>query len=169
MLPLGAACAAIPNSTVIATSGVPSVSTASPTQQNAPVGSTIEATTESLSASGGTVTGRAAYTVTNLHPTTAAHEYTEVKGTLYSVDVTVQVETGVVVVHPWFFAARTEDGTNMTAELGALDNELPATDLPQGQKVRGPIAFDVPRGKNITEIVLTDGMGGPQRGRWTVG
>jgi Domain of unknown function (DUF1942) len=101
-------------------------------------------------------------------PITPANSYTEVTGTLYSVDVTVQTISGVVTVHPWNFALRTEDGTNLTPDLTAVDNGLPATDLPQGQKVSGPIAVDVPIGKSITEIVLTTGLGGTQLGRWTV-
>lgn len=111
-----------------------------------------------------------AYRVANLRPISPVKSsYTEVKGTLYAVDVTVQAQTELTVVHPWNFALRTEDGTNLTPELGAVDNELPATDLPQGQKVSGPIAVDVPTGKTITEIVLSNGIGGTQLGLWSVG
>ena len=62
------------------------------------------------------------------------------------------------------FALRTEDGTNLTPDLSAVENGLPATDLPQGQKVSGPIAVDGTAGKGITEIVLTSGLGGTQLG-----
>jgi hypothetical protein len=34
---------------------------------------------------------------------------------------------------------RTEDDTNLTPGLSAVENGLPSTDLPQGQKVSGPI------------------------------
>jgi hypothetical protein len=115
------------------------VSTAPPTQQKAVLGATIEATIESAGADGGIVTGTAAYTVANLQTITPVHSYTEVKGTLYSVDVTVQAETGVTFVHPWNFVLRIEDGTNLTPDLGAVENGLPVTDLPQGQKVSGAI------------------------------
>jgi hypothetical protein len=33
---------------------------------------------------------------------------------------------------------------------------ISAVDLPEGQKVSGPIAVDVPPGKTITEIVVTN-------------
>ena len=39
------------------------------------------------------------------------------------------------------------DGTNLTPDLSAVENGLATTDLPQGQKVSGPIAVDVPLGK----------------------
>ena len=60
-------------------------------------------------------------------------------------------------MHPWSFALRTEDDSNLTPDLSAVENGLPATDLPQGQKVSGPIAVDVPLGKAITQIVLRMG------------
>ena len=114
VLASGVACAPVPNradSTVIATTGILAVSTgAPPTEQAAPLGATIQATIESLTTEGGTTSGTAAYTVTNLHPIIPSHSYTEVKGTLYAVDVTVQAQTGLTVVHPWNFALRTEDG-----------------------------------------------------------
>jgi hypothetical protein len=58
------------------------------------------------------------------------------------------------------------DGTNLTPDLSAVENGLPSTDLPQGQKVYGPIAVDVPLGKAIAQIVLTNGLGGAQLGLW---
>ena len=153
---------------MIATSGIPSVSTAPPTQAKAILGATIEVTTNTALTAGGTLTGKAAYTVANLQPATLANEYVPVKGNLYSVTVTVQVETGEVIVHPWYFAARTEDGTNLQSVLGSVDYELPATHVPQGQKVSGQIGFGVPPGKTITQIVLTNGVGGEQLALWTV-
>ena len=141
---------------------------APPTAQNAVLGSTIEATFESLGDNGNTVTGTASYTVSNLRPVTPS-AYADVKGTLYAVDVTVQSQTGTTLVHPWNFVMRTEDGTSLTPVLGGVDNELPAQHLPQGQKVSGPVPVDVPPGKTIVEIVLSNGIGGDQLGRWTVG
>jgi hypothetical protein len=67
---------------------------------------------------------------------------------------------------PLEFALRTEDDSNLTPDLSAVENGLSATDLPQGQKVSGPIAVDVPPGKVITQIVLTNGLGGTQLGLW---
>jgi hypothetical protein len=59
------------------------------------------------------------------------------------------------------FALRTEDGTNLTPDLSAVENGLPATDLPQGQKVSGPIAVDVPLGKLLPRSSL--GVGSAAR------
>jgi hypothetical protein len=67
---------------------------------------------------------------------------------------------------PWSFALRTEDDSDLTPDLSAVENGLSATDLPQGQKVSGPIAVDVPLGKVITQIVVTNGLGGTQLGLW---
>ena len=82
VLASGVACAPVPNradSTVIATTGIPAVSTgAPPTEQAAPLGATIQATIESLTTEGGTTSGTAAYTVTNLHPIIPSHSYTVV-------------------------------------------------------------------------------------------
>ncbi|PRC43368.1 hypothetical protein C6A85_000000105710 [Mycobacterium sp. ITM-2017-0098] len=168
----GAGCASVsdrPESSVIATTGIPVVTTAAPpTAQAEPLGATIQATIDSW-AEGGQISGTAAYTVDNLRPITATNSYTEVTGTLYAVDVMVQAQTGVTTVHPWHFALRTANGTNLTPDLSAVDNGLPATDLPQGQKVSGPVAVDVPPGETIAEVVLTNGLGGTQLGRWIVG
>ena len=64
-------------------------------------------------------------------------------------------------MYPGSFALRTEDDSNLTPDLSAVENGLPATDLPQGQKVSGPIAVDVPLGKAITQIVLRMGSAAP--------
>jgi hypothetical protein len=53
-----------------------------------------------------------------------------------------------------------------TPDLSAVENGLPATVLPQGQRVSGPIAVDVPLGKAITQIVLTNWLGGTRLGLW---
>jgi hypothetical protein len=58
------------------------------------------------------------------------------------------------------------DGSNLTPDLSAVESGLPSTDLPQGQKVYDPIAVDVPLGKAIAQIVLTNGLGGAQLGLW---
>ena len=87
---------------------------------------------------------------------------------MYSIDVTIQIQTGSLLIHPWYFAARTEDGTNLSADLSAVANGLPAAQVPSGQKVAGQIAYDVPAGKRIKEIVLSNGIGEEQLGRWLV-
>jgi hypothetical protein len=146
----------------------PSIPTAPPTQAKAGLGATIRVTTHTVLTGGGTVNGTATYTVANLRPATPANEYIPVKGNLYSVTVTIQVESGEVIVHPWYFAARTEDGTSCETVLGSVNYELPATHVPQGQKVSGQVGFDVPPGKTITQIIFTDAMTGPQLALWTV-
>jgi hypothetical protein len=155
----GVACVMPDKSTshVIATSGVPNVSAAPPSQPPAALGATLEVTTEN-----GT---KAAYTVSSLRPA-VANEFTQVKGKLYSINVTVQAEAGTVAVNPLYFSGSTEDGTHLDAELGAVDNQLAATDLPQGQKTSGQVAFDVPSGKNITQITLSGPLGS-QQGLWS--
>ena len=154
--------------TVIATSGVPAVAAAPPTQQPVPIGATVVIPVQTDMTDGTTVAGRAAFTVSNLRPITPTNTVSEVTGTFYAVDVTIQALSGTIVVHPFNFAVRTEDGTNLTPDITAVDNGLPATDLPQGQKVSGPIAVDVPTGKTITEIIAFSQIGGTQLGRWTV-
>lgn len=70
-------------------------------------------------------------------------------------------------VNPFCFSARTGDGTNLTPDPVPVDNMLPATDLPEGQKVAGFLSFDVPNGQSIKEIIYQE-VGGPQLGRWLV-
>jgi hypothetical protein len=82
--------------------------------------------------------------------------------------VIIQTQTGTATVNALYFKARTADGTNIDAALGAVDNGLTFGEVPQGQKLRGPVAFDVPPGHVITQIVLTGPLGS-QDGLWTVG
>jgi hypothetical protein len=151
----GAACVMPDKSTssVIATSGVPSVSGA-PTPQTAAVGATVEVTTDS-----GT---KAAYTVANFRPASDVKEYYQAKGTLYEVDVTIQGEAGTVPVSPIYFSASTQDGTHIDAALGAVDNDLNVSDLPPNQHVAGQVVFDVPTGTNITQILLSGPLSSEQ-------
>jgi hypothetical protein len=79
----------------------------------------------------------------------------------------VASESGTVTVNPLFFAARTGNGTNLQSTVLIELDGLPATELPQGQKVTGWLVFDVPPGQRITEIILSDPLGA-QLGRWTV-
>ena len=51
--------------------------------------------------------------------------------------------------------SRLGNGTNLRPALSARSNGLPATDLPQGQNVSGPIAVDVPLGKGITPLTCS--------------
>src|SRR5258705_13500794 len=62
---------------------------------------------------------------------------------------------------PGTFALRPHDDNNLPPDVSAVETGLPATDLPQGQKVSGAIAVDVPLGKAITQIVLRMGSAAP--------
>ncbi len=158
----GVACAMPDSSTnrVIATSGVPSLSSAPPSQPPARLGATLEITAPE---------GRkAAYTVSNLEPATLVSNFKVVKGKLYSIDVTAQAEAGTVLVNPLDFSARTEDGTHLDADLGVVDNQFSLTELPQGQHVSGRVAFDVPAGKGVTQIAVVPPFFGVQPGLWSV-
>jgi Domain of unknown function (DUF1942) len=144
---------------VLATTGVPSVSAAPPSLQPGAMGDTLEVTTQN-----GT---KAAYTVSNMRPATPANQFTQVKGKLYSIDVTVQGIAGTVFVSPLYFSASTEDRTHLDADLSVVDNQLTVSNLPQAQHVSGRVAFDVPTGKNITQILLSGPLGGEQA-LWSV-
>jgi hypothetical protein len=145
-------------STVIATSGIPSVSAPPPAPQ-AVIGSTLQVTTS---------TTAAAYTVANLRQAVPSNEYVTVQGTLMAVDVIVQTQSGTVPVNVNYFHARTEDGTQFdTFQMAMLPGQLTFGDLPQGQKLRGVVAFDIPPGQTIAQIVLS-GPIGSQDGLWTV-
>jgi Domain of unknown function (DUF1942) len=157
----GVACMMPDSSTnkVIATSGVPRVGAGTSNQPPAALGATVEVSTEN-----GT---KAAYTVANLRPATPANEFTQIKGTLYSIDVTVQGEAGTVPVNPMYFSASSKDGTHLDVDFAAVDNQLNVSDLPQGQHVSGRIAFDVPTGQNIAQILLSGPLGSIQA-MWSV-
>jgi hypothetical protein len=88
------------------------------------------------------------------------------QGAFYGSQVTIAAESGTVSVNPFSFSARTANGTNLQPTIAMGLNDLPATELPQGQKVSGWLVFDVPNGQGITEIILSDPLG-TQLGRWT--
>lgn len=107
----------------------------------------------------------AVVTISGLQPV-PPRPYQPVRGALYAVNVYIGVPQGPVTVNPFFFAARTEDGTNLRPTTGVQDM-LPATEIPEGQKVSGWLTFDVPNGQHIAEIILSDPLG-IQLGRWLV-
>ena len=92
----------------------------------------------------------------------------EPSGSYYAVEVKVASVKGVVPINPALFSARTNVSTNVSTTYVDIQNLLPTTELPQGQKLAGWICFDVPRGQTIKEIVLEEFMVG-QLGRWLVG
>lgn len=147
----------------------PQLTSQAPVAVTAPIGTRVEVPVSTTMTDGSVVTGRAAFTVSNLHPITPAISIpgSDTPGTYYAVDVTVEALAGTIVVHPFNFSFRTEDGTNLDPELSAVTNGLPATDLPQGQKVAGQIAAKVPPGKAVAEILAFSQIGGTQLGRWT--
>lgn len=144
---------------VPATSGTPQVS-AAPVPQSALLGSTLQVT------DGDNI---AAYTVSNLRlgaPSQYADYGIKPTGTVYTIDVTVQTQSGVASINPQYFNARSADGTNFGAWLATTERQIALTDLPQGQKLRGTVDFDTTA--PITQIVLSGPLG-EQLGLWTVG
>jgi hypothetical protein len=126
---------------------------AAPTPKTVALGATVVVTSDT-----GT---EAAYTVSRFQPVTA-NEYYPVKGNLYAVAVTIHSEAGSVPVNPTYFSASTEDGTHVDSVMGAAKNELSVSELPPGQHVSGWVTFDVPAGKNITQILLSGPLGSEQ-------
>jgi len=88
-------------------------------------------------------------------------------GTLYGVEVRFISVSGTVPVHPSYFAARTDGSANAPSTYADVEGLLPDTELPEGQRLRGWVVFDVPRGNTIKEVVLEEPAGG-QLGRWLV-
>lgn len=154
--------------TTVGATDASTVPAAPPSRQPVHLGATVEVAVETDMTDGSTVRGRAAFTVSNLRPITPAYGTDDDGGSFYAVDVTIEALSGTIVVHPFNFAVRTEDGTNLNPELSAIKNGLPATDLPEGQKLSGRIAVDVPAGKAVAEIIAFSQIGGTQLGRWTV-
>jgi hypothetical protein len=102
---------------LIATSRVPNVA-GTLNHPPAALGATIEVSNEN-----GT---KAAYTVANFRAVTAA-EYTQVKGTLYAIDITIQGISGAVPVNPMCFSASTQDRTHLDSKLDpSTTNSMPA-------------------------------------------
>lgn len=143
---------------VIVTSGVSA--TGQPSQNKAMLGATLEVSSRD---------GNAAYTVSDLKVAAPlSSQYgVPVKGTLYSIDVSIQGESGAVRTNPLDFSARTADGTNLQAALGTVSDQLVVGDVPAGQTLRGLVAFDVPAGTSIAQIVL-GGARGHQAAAWSV-
>ncbi|WP_172798310.1 DUF1942 domain-containing protein [Mycobacterium sp. GA-1285] len=111
---------------------------------------------------------KAAYTVANLRPVEISDPYVPVQGTVFSIDVTIQVLEGTINVSPLSFSALTVDGTNLSAGLALVEPILMSGELSQGQLTRGKVGFDVPSGMKIKEIMLEEAMGS-HRGLWSVG
>lgn len=77
---------------------------------------------------------------------------------------------GQTDVNPLDFEARDSAGDTFDSDLGMVDSQLDSGSVTAGQRVRGLVTFDVPRGKTIRLIVYssTAGIGG-QNAAWSVG
>ena len=110
-------------------------------------------------------TGKARYTVSDLRPADPLLP-AAVRGALYVADVTVESTTGVIKIYPAQFTARTAEGLQLPW-TNNVANALPLADVSEGQTLSGPIAFDVPAGAEISEIILL-GVLGKQIAVWVV-
>lgn len=110
-------------------------------------------------------TGQARYTVSNIRPAKPLNPAL-VSGALFAADVTVESRSGIIKVTPGQFSARTAQGRHL-AWSNNVANALPIADVAEGQTLSGPIAFDVPVGAEISEIIL-GGFLGNQIGVWKV-
>lgn len=110
-------------------------------------------------------TGQARYTVSNIRPVKPLNPAL-VTGVLYAADVTVESRSGIIKVTPGQFSARSAEGKHL-AWSNNVANALPIADVAEGQTLSGPIAFDVPPGAQIAEIIL-GGFLGNQIGVWKV-
>jgi len=145
------ACSApVPTPTATDTTSVPS-STASPSgPQAAILGTALDITTSSDTAS---------YTVSNLAPVPIDAQIIAAKGTMYSVDVTIAAQSGTTVFNGFHFVARGRDGANIAPAVGAVKPGITSGQLAAGQTVVGHLAFDVPQSQSITQIALRDPQG----------
>ena len=110
-------------------------------------------------------TGTARYTVSDLRPADPLLP-SAVRGDLYAADVTVESTTGVIKIYPAQCSARTTEGLQLPWSNNVA-NALPLADVSEGQTLSGPIAFDVPPGAVISEIILL-GVLGKQIAVWVV-
>lgn len=132
------------------TTGAGDTSPAAPVQQAAPMGSTL-----TITSAGATAT----YTVANLRPVPADAQIVPAKGAMYAVDVTITAQTGTTTYNGFFFVARAVDGSTIAPAVGAVKPGITSGQLPQGQKIDGHVAYDVPAGATITAVGLRDPKG----------
>jgi hypothetical protein len=149
-LVLVAGCAEPSQSTSSEQATVAVSSTPPPGPQAATLGSTVDITAAS---------GTASYTVANLAPVPPDAQIIPAKGTMYSVDVNIVGRSGTTVFNGFFFAARGRDGTNIAPAVGAVRPGITAGELSADQSATGHVAFDVPPGASIDEVVLRDPKG----------
>jgi len=125
-------------------------STPPPGPQAAALGTTLDVTIAS---------GAASYTVANLAPVPPDAQIIPARGAMYAVDVTIAAQSGTTVFNGFFFVARDQDGVPIAPAVGAVKPGITSGQLAAGQAVAGHVAFDVPEGKSITQVVLRDPQG----------
>ncbi|MGN6609945.1 MAG: DUF4352 domain-containing protein [Jatrophihabitans sp.] len=92
----------------------------------------------------------------------APHEH------LVGYEVTIVGASGKFDVNPTFFSAQNAAGDTYQTALGDYDGELTDTTLTAGRRIRGLIAFNVPRGQKIASVSLNDPLGSPLH-TWSAG
>ena len=133
--------------------GTPSVTSSTTTPsgpQAAMLGTALDVTTAGATAS---------YVVSNLAPVPIDAQIIAAQGTMYAVDVAIVAESGTTVFNGSYFAARSQDGASIAPAVGAVKPAITSGQLAPGQTVVGPLAFDVPNGTSITQVVLRDPQG----------
>jgi hypothetical protein len=129
---------------------VANTSSAAPVEQAAPMGSTLTVTSAGATA---------AYTVANLRPVPPDAQIIPAKGAMFAVDVTIAAQTGTTTYNGFYFVARGADGSTIAPAVGAVQPGITSGELPQGQKIDGHVAYDLPAGKAITAVGLRDPKG----------
>jgi hypothetical protein len=108
-----------------------------------------------VTASGAT----ASYTLGNLAPVPVDAQIIAAQGTMYAVDVSIVAQSGTTSFNGFYFVARDQDGASIAPAVGAVKPGIASGQLAPGQTVVGHLAFDVPQGKTITQVALTDPQG----------
>ena len=146
-----AACSApAPTTAPTATTSVANPTTVLSGPQAALLGTALDITTAGATAS---------YTVGNLAPVPLDAQIIMAKGTMYSVDVNIEAQSGTTVFNGFYFTARDQDGSSIAPAIGAVKPGITSGQLAPGQTVVGHVAFDVAAGKSITQVALRDAQG----------
>lgn len=134
------------------TSGVTesSSTTSAPAVQAAVMGTTL-----TVASAGST----AAYTVGNLRPVPPDAQIIPARGAMYAVDVTIVAQAGTTTYNGFYFVGKAQDGSNIPPAVGAVKPGVDSGELAQGQTLAAHVAFDVPAGQSIIQVVLRDPKG----------
>lgn len=93
-------------------------------------------------------------------------QYTTVNGSLYEVTVSISGISGIYSPNAMLFVARSAAGDSYPAQVAAVNGELGIDTVATGQKSRGNVAFDVPKGQTISTVLLSYPVDG-QKGSWS--